>query len=75
MLRADFEARGLERFDFPTVRKGMAQLGLRDASRPLVSRGSVTETKQEQPPVRVEDALETSHVAKAVGVRENVKQT
>jgi hypothetical protein len=31
--RTDFEAHGLEGFDFPAIGKGMTQLGLRDASR------------------------------------------
>ena len=74
ILRADFEAHGLEGFDFPTIGKGMAQLGLRDASRSFRSRGGVAETKQEQTPAGIEDGLEPPHVANAVRVRKNVKQ-
>ena len=48
ILRTDFEAHGLEGFNFPAIGKGMAQLGLRDASRSFHSRSGVAETKQEQ---------------------------
>ena len=74
MLRADFEAHGLEGFDFPAIGKGMAQLGLRDAPRSFHSRSGVAETKQEQTPAGIEDGLEPAHVANAVLVRKNVKQ-
>ncbi len=74
ILRADFEAHGLEGFDFPAIGKGMAQLGLRDASRSFLSRGGVAETKQEQTPAGIEDGLEPAHVANAVRVGKNVKQ-
>ena len=73
ILRADFEAYGLEGFDFPVIGKGMAQLGLRDASRSFRSRGGVAETKQEQTPAGIEDGLEPAHVGNAVRVGENVK--
>ena len=65
ILRADFEAHGLEGFDFPAIGKGMVQLGLRDASRSFRSRGRVAETKQEQTPAGIEDGLEPAHVANA----------
>jgi len=74
ILRADFEAHGLEGFDFPTIGKGMAQLGLRDASRSFRPRGGVAETKQEQTPPGIEDGIEPAHVANAVRVGKNVKQ-
>src|SRR4029077_10691781 len=74
ILGADFEAHGLEGFDFPAIGKSMAQLGLRDASRSLRSRGGIAETKQEQTPARIEDGLEPAHVANAVRVGKNVKQ-
>src|SRR6266480_5507305 len=74
ILRADFKAHRLEGFDFPAIGKGMAQLGLRDASRSFRSRGGVAETKQEQTPAGIEDGLEPPHVANAVRVRKNVKQ-
>ena len=74
ILRADFEAHGLEGFDFPAIGKGMAQLGLRDASRSFRSRGGVAETKQEQTPAGIEDGLEPAHIANAVRVGKNVKQ-
>src|SRR5690349_19797121 len=73
ILRADLEAHGLEGFDFQAIGKGMAQLGLRDASRSFRSRSGVAETKQEQTPARVEDGLEPAHVANAVRVGKNVK--
>src|SRR5207253_7781858 len=69
-----FEAYGLEGFDFPVIGKGMAQLGLRDASRSFRSRGGVAETKQEQTPNGIEDGLEPAHVGNAVRVGKNVKQ-
>ena len=74
ILRANFEAHGLEGFDFPAIGKGMAQLGLRDASRSLGSRGRVAETKQEQTPAGIEDGLAPAHVANAILVGKNVKQ-
>ena len=74
IVRADFEAHGLEGFDFPTIGKGMAQLGLRDASRSFRPRGGVAETKQEQTPPGIEDGIEPAHVANAVRVGKNVKQ-
>src|SRR4029077_20107973 len=74
VLRPDFEAHGFEGFDFPAIGKGMAQLGLRDASRSFRSRGGVAETKQEQTPAGIEDGLEPAHVANAVRVGKNVKQ-
>src|SRR6266550_5936656 len=74
ILRADFEAHGLEGFDFPAIGKGMAQLGLRDASRSFRPRGGVAETKQEQTPPGIEDGIEPAHVANAVRVGKNVKQ-
>jgi hypothetical protein len=73
ILRADSEAHGLEGFDFQAIGKGMAQLGLRDASRSFRSRGGVAETKQEQTPAGIEDGLEPAHVANAVRVGKNVK--
>src|SRR5215468_1548103 len=74
ILRADFEAHGPEGFDFPAIGKGMAQLGLRDASRSFCSRGGVAETKQEKTRAGIEDVLEPAHVANAIGVGKNVKQ-
>ena len=74
ILRADFEAHGLEGLDFPAIGKSMAQLGLRDASRSFRSRGGVAETKQEQTPAGIEDSLEPAHVVNAVRVGKNVKQ-
>ena len=74
ILRTDFEAHGLEGFDFPAIGKGMTQLGLRDASRSFHSRSGVAETKQEQTRAGIEDVLEPAHVANAIGVGKNVKQ-
>ena len=74
ILRADFEAHGLEGFDFPAIGKSVAQFGLRDASRSFRSRGGVAETKQEQTPAGIEDGLEPAYVANAVRVGKNVKQ-
>ena len=74
ILRADFEAHGLEGFDFPAIGKSMAQLGLRDASRSFRARGGVAETKQEQMPAGVEDGLKPAHVVNAVRIGKNVKQ-
>src|ERR1700756_5469802 len=74
ILRTDFEAHGLEGFDFPAIGKGMAQLGLRGASRSFRSRGGVAETKQEQTPAGIEDGLEPAYVANAVRIGKNVKQ-
>ena len=73
IVRADFEAHGLEGFDFPTIGKGMAQLGLRDASRSFRSRGGIAETKHEQTPAGIEDGLEPAHVGNAVRVGKNLK--
>src|SRR5260370_8059606 len=74
ILRADFEAHGPEGFDFPAIGKGMAQLGMRDASRSFRSRGGVAETKQEQTPAGIEDGLEPACVANAVPAAKNLKQ-
>src|SRR5215469_14831584 len=74
ILRADFEAHGLEGFDFPAIGKSVAQFGLRDASRSFRSRGGVTETKQEQTPAGVEDGLKPAHVVNAVRIGKNVKK-
>ena len=71
ILRTDFEAHGLEGFNFPAIGKGMTQLGLRDASRSFHSRSGVAKTKQEQTRARIEDVLEPAHVANAIGVGKN----
>src|ERR1700741_1295569 len=74
ILRADFEAHGVEGFDFPAIGKSMAQLRLRDPSRSFRSPGGVAETKQEQTRPWIEDGHQPAHVANAVDVGKNVKQ-
>jgi hypothetical protein len=54
ILRADFEAHGLDGFDFPAIGKGMAQPGLRDTSRSFHPRRGVAEAKQEQTSAGIE---------------------